>query len=165
MDEGIQVLTEMFKDRQWFHSVGFDQYGRYVVYTNFMCHETLHEVPDRVNNKQVLVHFAASLTATANQFTDNQTKKPVLELIPDEPESLEELTADDLELDLDDLCKELDRLEKKCGSEILQHIFYEIHDGRNALTNHSGRFPEVADSMKDLYKRYGFDTIYEELDG
>lgn len=166
MDEGIELLTKMFQGRPWFHSVGVEKYGRYVVYTNFMCHETLHDVPDRVNNKQVLVHFAASMTSTASQFT-NTPAAPKLQLVLDEPEpeAIEEIDSSLLERDLSELCRKLDKLEKICGSNRLQDIFYEVHDGKNAITNLSSHYPEVRAAMEELYDEYGFDVIYEELDG
>ena len=63
------------------------------------------------------------------------------------------------------LQNELTRLEKVCGSFTLQDIFYEIQDGKNAVTNLSSRYPEVHQAMKRLFDEYGFDVIYEELDG
>jgi hypothetical protein len=68
-------------------------------------------------------------------------------------------------LDINLLIKELDRLEKICGSNPLQDIFYEIHDGDNCVTNLSIKYPDVSSSMRRLYDEYGFDVIYEELDG
>lgn len=158
-------LQEQFVGRPWFHSVGRDQYNRLVVYTNFMCHETLHDIPDRVEGIQVLVHFAASKTATREQFTN--PGKPVLTLVLDELEPFDviELDSADLENDVDDLCKELDKIEKRCGSNIMQDIFYEIHDGKNAVTQLGSRYPEARDALQKLYDEYGFDVIYEEMDG
>jgi hypothetical protein len=178
VQEGIQVLTDMFKGRDWFHSVAVEQYGRIVVYVNYMCQETLYDVPDKVANRQVLVHFAASKFATREQFTSSTQKKedniaiplvkPIVD-ITDQAEliddGVEELPSSFLQFDLNDLCKELNRLEKICGSNALQDIFYEIHDGRNAVTNLSARYPDVKSSMEKLYQEYGFDVIYEELDG
>jgi hypothetical protein len=174
MDERVEELTNMFKDRPWFHSVGYEQYGRVVVYVNYACHETLHDIPDSCQGKQVLVHFAASQFAKAEQFKTNPTSQtapaPKLEIVPDEGDDLEELPSSFLELDLDDLCKRLDKLEKICGSNCLQDIFYEVHDnrltsGRNTVTNLSAKYPEVRDAMEILYDEYGFDVIYEEMDG
>lgn len=59
----------------------------------------------------------------------------------------------------------LEKLEKDCGSFVLQDIFYEIHDGKNAVTNNSTRYPEVRKKLEKLYREYGFDVIYDELDG
>lgn len=176
--EGIEVLTNLFKDRDWFHSVDVEQYGRLVVYVKYACHETLHDIPDKVANRQVLVHFAASKFSTREQYTNQPSRQednipiPLVnqviniteeaELID---EGVEELPSNFLQFDLSDLCKELNRLEKMCGSNALQDIFYEIHDGANAVTNLSARFPEVKSSMEKLYQDYGFDVIYEELDG
>jgi hypothetical protein len=71
----------------------------------------------------------------------------------------------DLELSVRALTDELDRLERLCGSNILQDIFYETHDQNNAVTNLSAKYPEVRQRIQKLYDKYGFDVIYEELDG
>lgn len=174
MTEGIEQLTRMFQDRDWFYDVGTDQYGRLVVYVKYMCHETLHDIPDKVAGKQVLCHFAASKLARADQFTNQGDNIPIPLVTPkalditNEAElvdDIEELPSSFLEIDSSGLCKELDRLEKVCGTNILQDIFYEIHDGKNAVTNLSARYPEVRASLDKLYDEYGFDVIYEELDG
>lgn len=172
MDEGIELLIRMFQGRDWFHSVGHDQYGRYVVYTNFMCEESLHDIPDVVFGKQVLCHFAASKLATADQFKvappgrSTPAPSPVLELLPqEEEEDIEELDSSFLEADLSELCRELDRLERQCGSNCLQDLFYEVHDGKNAVTNLGAKYPDVKAALQRLYDEYGFDVIYEELDG
>jgi hypothetical protein len=69
------------------------------------------------------------------------------------------------DLDINYLIKELDRLERICGSNHMQDIFYEVHDQDNAVTNLSSKFPDVRRRMESLYKKYGFDIIYEEMDG
>jgi len=162
-------LHEQFKDREWFHSVGRDQYNRLVVYIKFSCHETLHDVPDRVEGIQVLCHFSGSKTATATQFASSPTAQPVpapkLELLIQEEDDVEELDSSLLESDLSELCKKLDYLERQCGSNCLQDIFYEVHDGKNSVTNLSAKYPEVRRVLEELYDEYGFDVIYEELDG
>lgn len=172
VSEGLDSLTQMFKDRDWFCEVGMDTIGRYVVYVKFMNLEVYTSIPDMMLGKQVLVHFIASKTARREDFTNNATHVPFskpapapkLELVV-EDDGIEELSSDYLENDLGDLLKELDRLEKMCGSNALQDIFYEIHDGKNAVTNLSDRYPVVRDSLRNLYDEYGFDVIYEELDG
>jgi hypothetical protein len=167
-------LHDKYKDRDWFHSVGEDQYGRYVVYVKYMNHETLHDIPDFESGVQVLVHFAASKLATRDQFVD----KPGSSLadiksgtLPPPPVDhivdvvYEVAGPEDEEKSLRHLQTELDRLEKLCGSYTLNDIFYEIQDGKNAVTNMSARYPEVRTRLEKLYNQYGFDVIYEELDG
>ena len=165
----LVLLQEQFAGRDWFDSVGKDQYGRYVVYAKYMCHETLYDIPDRVNGVQVLCHFAASKSATREQYTSD--KKPVVEdnepfeLIPDVTDEVEFIEEPNAPLDLRELIKELDRLERMSGSNIMQDIFYEVHDKANAVTNLSAKFPEVRERMEKLYAQYGFDLIYENMDG
>ena len=190
ISEGMDQLSQQFKGRDWFYDVGTDQYGRLVVYVKYMCHETLHDIPDKAGGIQVLVHFAASKLATREQFTDSagpQTAK--FDLTPSEfARAAKEAQANGVdtgvgqifdELDIDPieeekslrhLQNELERLEKICGSYSLQDIFYEVHDanltsGRNTVTNLSARYPEVRKALDKLYDQYGFDVIYEELDG
>lgn len=183
LNEGMEHLRNLYKDKEWFHSVGQDQYGRIVVYIHHSTHETLHDIPDRVANKQVLVHFAGSLCLNKDQYVT--TPKSTFSIVEfkqavsearaqgidtgfgvladpnydpiDEPEH-EDLSQRRLE-------NELTKLEKICGSNALQDIFYEIRDAHNAVTNLSARYPEVREALETLYDQYGFDVIYENLDG
>jgi hypothetical protein len=166
-NEALKQLAGQFGREEWFHSTGLDQYGRLVVYVKHMNHATLHDIPDFVDGKQVLVHFAGSLLATRDQFTNRQdTPGSTLKAhVPEEPTVEEEVGSEEEEKSILFLQKELDRLEKICGSNTLQDIFYESHDRENAVTNLSARYPEVRERIEKLYTMYGFDVIYEELDG
>ena len=184
ISEGMDQLSQQFKGRDWFYDVGTDQYGRLVVYVKYMCHETLHEIPDKAGGIQVLVHFAASKTATREQFVE-QPQKPSATLTPTTfVQAAKEAQANGVdtgfgqmfdELDqellpveevksLQYLQNELGRLEKICGTNTLSDIFFEIKDGQNAVTNLSARYPEVRTRMESLFDEYGFDVIYEELE-
>jgi hypothetical protein len=178
-NEALKQLAVQFGPKNWFHSTGLDQYGRLVVYVKYMNHTTLHSIPDFVDGKQVLVHFIASKTATRDQFVDHGiTSKPYVPIydatidtsavvaeIADEDDVLAEEEQELLQY----LQKELDLLEKLCGSNTLQDIFYECHDENiapgSSVTNLSGRYPEVRERVENLYDMYGFDAIYNELDG
>jgi hypothetical protein len=205
-EQVVSWLKNMLQDREWFHSIGSDQYGRTVVYVKYMDGEVLRTVPDWTEDgAQVLCHFASSITRNADDFLNKpQTNKlptfdakkfmqsveearakgfdtgwvgamgdegrEILEkLIKDreEKERLEDTPEQEaaLELSVRALTDELDRLEKLCGSNILQDIFYEVHDQKNAVTNLSARYPEVRTRIQKLYDKYGFNAIYEELDG
>src|SRR5438309_1976094 len=96
MDETIALLTKMFENRDWFHSAGTDQYGRYVVYMKYLCEDNLSNVPDSLGGKQVLCHWAASKTATASQFINTPTRTvsaSKFELVVEPEEELEELSS------------------------------------------------------------------------
>lgn len=183
LSEGMKQLSDSFKDRDWFFDIGFDQYGRVVVYVKYMCHETLHDIPDQCAGKQVLVHFAASKTATREQFTAPKAEDNLpINLLTNFQKAAKDAQAQGIDVgvgqlvdsitdvtefaedDLDDLRDELDRLERVCGANILGDIFFEIHDKKNAVTNLSAKFPEVAERLTKLYNEYGFDVLYEELE-
>lgn len=136
-------LERKFGDRDWFHSVGTDQYGRVVVYVKYMCDETLHDIPDRVDNKQVLVHFASSLLATREMYTDSNARKTN---------------------DVDDLMSSVKTLVGDLGKAKVRDIFYEVHDGANALTNLSDIHPYAREVLEKLYNEYGFDVLFDLLD-
>lgn len=150
MNEGIQQLTELCQNKDWFNSVGTDNYGRYVVYVNQMNHETLYNIPDTVAGKTVLVHFSAS---TDNKFVNqvNLFRQSTVEIEPEEEE------------DASILQRTLDELELTCGSHNLQDLFYEICDGKNAITNISDKYRKVREILEMLYDQYGFDVLYEQF--
>lgn len=158
-------LRDKFSDREWFDSVGHDEYKRLTVYVKYMNLDVLTEIPLQLEGSHVLVAFATSKRVVAEDF-----KRQPVTTAPLPQEELPDLFSadeDDKVIEsTDELCAELDRLEKICGSNCLQDIFYEIHDGpNNSVTNLSARYPEVKDRMSTLYDEYGFDLIYEELDG
>lgn len=160
--EGMNQLSQLCKGKDWFFDISTDTSGNYVVYVKFMNMETMTLIPDMMAGKRVLVHFSAAKLATRDQFTDRPNRSSPsepLDVVSEVVGSMEE------ERSLRHLSQELEDLEKICGSNILQDIFYEIHDDKNAVTNLSAKFPEVRQRMEKLYKDYGFDVVYEELDG
>ena len=149
ISEAATQLGENLCGQEWFVNVGISGYNRLVVYTKWQTMAILQEIPDKFAGYQVCVHFAPT------QKKDEPTAFKPLSIPPE----------NDIEYTIADLIKELDSLEKECGSNILQDIFYEVQDGKNAVTNLSARYPDVRKSMEILFDRYGFDVIYEELDG
>lgn len=170
-DSPLALLHDKLVNKDWFHSVGKDKSNRIVVYVKYMCDETTTDIPrqvDGIDGKiNVLCHFAASKNIKKELYAHKGFKPK--ESVP----FLEEAVDDDLEfieepntpLDLRELVAELDRLEKMSGSNIMQDIFYEVHDGENAVTNLSSKFPDVRCGMEKLYDQYGFDLIYDNMDG
>ncbi len=158
--EQVLQLQESLKKHDWFFDLQTEP-NRFIVYTHWMNAEVLKEVPATWAERQVLLHFAAAKTVRADQYVQevkNYIPQVIAEYsIPD--------TESNTTLNVQDLIEELDSLEKICGSNILQDIFFEVHDGKNAVTNLSAKYPEVRASLESLYIDYGFDVIYEELDG
>lgn len=180
IQEGLKTLANKYSHQPWYDSVGLDKYGRYVVYVHIMNMEIMQTVEPSLNGKQVLMHYASSkpenMKKYITEYNLNRTSLPAVtkdfldELIdertqknPNFPQMVDE--AAESIIDIDELVIELDRLEKICGVNGLESIFYEVHDGNNAVTNLGARYPEVKKSIQKLYNKYGFDIIYEELEG
>lgn len=175
--ETIQTLKKQYQSKDWFFDIEQDNSNNIVVYVKYLSWEVMKAIPDKMDGHSIFTHFAASKIVDSKQFiTDASTWQP--------PKPQNELVVDPLKLELSgiklskmgeiaiknlavkpphsDLIGELDRLALICGDNILQDIFYEIHDGKNALTNLSPKFPEVRKSMEKIYDMYGFETINEE---
>ena len=175
MQEGLKALEQLLDPYDWFYEVCAEA-RRYVVYVHRMEKEQNTVIPDSIMGHQVVVHFASSRMLEPGAYLVKSESPTALKPFSATP--AKEVDAgqmlDELDLDVPQgtqvpdtsaLTRELDRLEKQCGSNILQDIFYEIHDKVNAVTNLGAKFPEVRESLMALYQAYGFDTIYEELDG
>lgn len=158
INEVLDSLRQSFQDKKWYYDVGLDDFNRPTVYVHFMNHEVLSAVPNRVGDYDVNVHYAAYKLVGRESYVQDLSAHNIKHMPDDTEPEIEEV-------DMAALVKELDRLERLCGSNILQDIFYETHDGPNAVTNLSMRFPDVREAVQKLYKVYGFDVIYDELDG
>jgi hypothetical protein len=125
------------QNKSWFDSITEDQFGRIVVYVNQMSEDIFKQVPETLDNKNVLIHFAGYKNATREQFT-NAT-----------------LSIKDRLLLLQNFCDN--------SLPILQDIFFEEHDQNNAVSNLSSQFPIVREEMSKLFEEFGFDILFEEL--
>ena len=158
-------LLSSFKDKPWFHSIVPDKSGRLAVLVKEMNLTVLQEIPSFKNNIQILVHFAPPTPPVVS----NQT------LYVNQEDILEELEDDDL-FEIDDtavtpvarkpeaLMNSIDELIGQSNYNIVSDIFYEIHDGSNAVTNLSVKKPEIKAALEKLYLEFGFQAIEKELD-
>lgn len=177
IQDGLKLLATKYSTYDWYDSVGLDRYGRYIVYVTTMNFDVMNTVQHFLEKKQVLISYANSKPENVKNYITqyDPTKKDPLhfldfldEIVSEWTESKSDLskTVDEGEpIDIEELTSNLDRLERICGSHGLQDIFYEVHDGKNAVTNLGAKYPEVKRDMQKLYNQYGFDIIYEELDG
>lgn len=173
MQEGLKELETLLDPYDWFYEVEAEA-RRYVVYVNYMCSEQDTIIPDMVQGRQVVVHFTSAKTGSAQDYMAEDKKTFTYHQFPFlTPDSSGSITQEDLEAGLKELSapnetilvQELTRLEKQVGPNILFDIFFEIHDGKNAVTTLGSKFPETHEGMKRLYDDYGFDPIYNELEG
>ena len=176
LNEGLDFIKQSLQSKDWFYQTSLNENNKIVVYVHYMSEDILRNVPLQIAGHHVLVHFAAAEKAKRDNFTDTVKPRlsqdaPIEEPLSNEDEigsydvaSLIDLT-DELDVDINEqyLISELERLEKICGANILESIFFEEHDGKNAVTNLSIKHPNIRDAIHILYKEYGFDVIYEIL--
>ena len=163
-EKDISWLTELCKDKAWFHKVGLGKHGRLTVYTHYIDRDVESFIPPLTpEGRQVLCHFTSDDTLKLETFVTVPVKFPILSQFLVTKTAKE--TVEDPETDLAYLTAQLDKLEKECGSEKLGHIFFEVHDQSNAVTDFSREFIDVRNSLEKLYNQFGFDVIYDELDG
>jgi hypothetical protein len=189
IDPAEAELVELCQGKDWFACVGRDQYKRLVVYVHYMTGGVSNLIPDRTSDgQQVLMHWYDSkfgkkedymgkveptkfhtLTSTPiptpTQFIEMAREAQKRGIDTGFGQIMDEMTEEQqLELRVRHLTDELDKLEKICGTNILGDIFFEIHDGSNAVTNLSIKYPEVREKLQSLYHQFGFDILYEELE-
>ena len=173
-EETVAGLAQLLSKHVWFDSVDVDKFGKLVVYISESTREIMAAIPDKFENKRVVWQYASSKSEVLKKKYGTQYKsefhvtpvwiKPDLVKVKAEFD-LPKYTESEVEPDVKFLISELDRLEKLCGSRVLQDLFYEVHDGKNSVTTLKSKFPEVYDDVLDLYEEFGFDIMYNELDG
>lgn len=138
--EILNTLKELFSNYDWFYDVGLDEFNKPVVYVHHMNTDIFNII--RKESSVVKIYYSSYAKLKASNY-------------------IEELNA---EPDLDHLNTEIRYLQSICKRDLLQHVFYEIHDGDNAVTNYSSALSEVREMLEDLYNTYGYDLLYEKLE-
>ncbi len=177
LSEALSTLNQKMFYYDWYAkkvAVNTMLYNSIVVYAHRIDAAVYAAVPDKIGNWDVRVHFFASYNANADTF--KVAPKTLLEQFATKVgtvptgmlaatsltppvEEVTELTEEDF-----DVSEEVWQLSKQCGWDALEEIFYEIHDGPNAITERSKDFPGVAASIKELYDLVGFDVLAEEIE-
>jgi hypothetical protein len=167
-NEGLKFLQDKYSSYDFFDSVGLDQYGRYIVYVHFMNETVYSTVQKTLDGKQVNLWFANSKPEVVKQKYNTiltlSDLRPHYTVIEQKPTLPEPEVFDNTDLNMSELSGELDRLERVCGVRILGEIFFEVHDGHNALTDYRKQYPDVFKRLQILYDDFGFDVLYEELE-
>ena len=120
-----------------------------------MSIDIINKIYEAYPKDMPLIHFACSLRGSRFSYSVPLSENKDSEIIDEDSGNDDNLSYE--------LCNELSSLKTICGGNILSDIFYEIHDGKNAITNLSTKFPDVRNSMEKLYDKFGFDIIYEQL--
>lgn len=144
----LESLQNLFKNESWFYSVGSDKFNRPVLYVNYLNKELINFIRSK-SQDNFLIHYASYAMCNKSKYVTLLNKQA--DSIPDD-------------LDTKYLIDEVEYLQSICKRSMLQDIFFEVHDGTNAVTSLSQSFPEIRQSINDLYHIYGYDLLYEELE-
>lgn len=163
----IEQLSNLLSQYPWFKGVEKDSFGRLVVYSDSFSSEVFSKVPENFENERVLLHFAASKSVNKDNYITDLRKNQ--EIFLEEPvcintvaEPYVKSSSDEEEAD-QCLNWELESLNNLFDYDILYHIFFEVHDGKNAITQLSNTYKDARLAMEDLYEIYGFDMLHTKL--
>lgn len=137
-----------------------------IAYVHLMNAEVFAVVPDKCEGYDVKVHFIASAPiepGAPSPYVSSPQARPAFNpaaLAPAKP-LLDEEPVFTQTLDVHN---EIWKLQRVCGKDALTDIFYEIHDGDDAVTELSEEYPAVRAELQKLYNEFGFDVLFEELD-
>jgi hypothetical protein len=142
-----------------------------VAYVHRINAEVYANVPDKIGDWNVRIHFISSLVSTADDFKVDPKSFTVNKIIGFTPSAISQLTTMEIiqlpkaENPLEDIepSEEVWKLSKLCGWDTLEDIFYEVYDGEKAVTNRSKEFPKVRETLGKLYETFGFDVLANEI--
>jgi hypothetical protein len=137
----LQELKDYLSNKDWFYDLGFDSFNRPVVYVHYMNLSVFSEV--RKYASEALIYYASYAKCNKLNYVEQLNPEPDLEYLESKVKDLQSIYKLDL----------------------LQDMFYEIHDGENAVTSFSKALPELKSTLEDLYEKYGYDLLYERLEG
>lgn len=140
----VNSLGSNVVNSDWFDSIELID-NKVLVYVKEMNLGILQEIPQKIDNKHVFVHFLSSKNVSIDDYVN-------VEIIDNETSS-----------DYQQLHSELSDMRKYCSYETILDIFYEVHDKDNSITNESKLYPFVKESMEMLYDKFGFDVIHDEI--
>lgn len=132
INQVISILRNRLNNEKWFSDIKAEDHNKIIVYTHWQNMDILQIIPEFISGYHICVHFAPNKKYSIKQ---------------------EKCSADYLRNDMLNLIS-------ICGLNILESIFYECHDKKNAITNLSSKFPQVREKMDKLYDKYGFDMIF-----
>lgn len=149
--EQLQLLKNLFSNKDWFYDVGTDSFNRPVVYVKTMSSSIFSDIRNQYQDPNLLIYYSSYAQCNKERYVSVLSNS-------NSSSSSEE------ELDMNYLIAETLYLKSLCKKQILQDIFFEVHDKENSVTNFSKDFPEVKSIVEELYNMYGYDLLYEKLE-
>jgi hypothetical protein len=143
-NKAIETLKEKLSSKDWFVGAEIDpDYKLSVVcYVSKMNTDILKEIPEKIDDENILIHFAPYK--------------------PPPPITLDDLKKENKEIKISDIDpeSEIEHLILICGKGNLMIILDEIHnaDEKKAM---SKEFEKVASQMNALYDEFGYDILFD----
>jgi hypothetical protein len=135
---------DQLKDKDWFYDFGFDEYQRPIVYVHYMNIEIIKFLQITYGN--VFIYFASYKLLSKNDYINHIDVDSITERDP-----------------LSGLLATISQLKSFYDKSLLENIFFEVHDGKNAITDYSMMVPQLRGEIEKLYSIYGFDILYKKL--
>ena len=148
MNENIDDFSSLFIEKDWFHSTGMDEFNRPIVYVKKINKEVMDFIPDKINNKQIIVRFSAAKLALKSDYVSEFRSFNYDNLIS---------------FDITASIKDIKSLEDKYGLSNVMEVFYHIHDGLSEKGYAAKEYPELHSKLQSLYDELGFDILYEYI--
>ncbi len=121
----------------WFKQLSMDNQQRYIVYVDYMDKSVLETIPPSVDGCDVLIHFYSNLISKKQAFINKTPAEEIKECFFE--------------------------LKQKYSQYVIEHIFYEVHDKEDSVTDYSEQYPDIYKKINYLYLKYGFNKVYFHL--
>lgn len=135
-------IKQMFENCSWFENVDIID-NRVYVYVNKMNSEIFGQVPDKINNKQVLVHFYSSKMCNKNSYT-------------------KVYDYEDFERNFE-ISKFFSEYSELYGKTVLGAMFYSIYN-QSFSSEMDKKYPHLHTELSNLYNKYGYRLLLDELE-
>jgi hypothetical protein len=162
----IDQLTENLTPYNWFAGKVMQDpsaNNSVIVYVHYMSGDVLQIVPDKIDGVGVAVHFLSSCPTEIKDYVNrvNVSSMPKLDKFVGTRVPLSAVPKE--VRDEPNLQEILWNLTRECGRDNLISVFFEVHDGDDAVTNVSEEYPMVRKAMEKLYVETDCETLMDAL--
>lgn len=140
--EEMLKVRQIFENCDWFESVAIKP-DQIIIYSNRMGEDVFNQIPDKINNKNVKLHFYASKICNPSMYVKTYSYENFTR-----DYSLFKFVKDNTDI---------------YGRTIMASMFFEVHDGVNSVTNLKIKYPHLYVEMQNYYEEFGYIALSREL--